>query len=452
MEDISNPLRLSRDVLEATIETLSLVESDGLDLRAAMSRAVFQLQVKETSRVREARRLAFEILNQKNLLDTILKLVLAPIELGDLKLGVQAFLRIFVFTTRISHSPIKPVYLADLGRRVLGWKELIPVELALGRIAAVNPEETRRKYFGDEGLALRTFNPLWFVKYAIRNFGRQEALEMLSFSGLKGRTFVRANVLRKTESEILENLKSEGIVVEALRGFPNVYEVLDAKKGLRRCIVTGELRLQDLPSTLAVVASNSRPMKNALFVGASPTAEITYLAQLMSNKGTITVLDSSEKRLSRVLADASTAQVSIVKTHLVEDFSTISNVFADTVILHAPSSRTGVFWREPSIKWRTQPGFVDYFKNVQEGLLDIWSEALDAGGNLVYWTTSIAIEEDELVIERFMARHPEFVLAETFPKIGVPGLRGQSQSQRLFPHLNLCDGAFVTRLEKVKNT
>jgi 16S rRNA (cytosine967-C5)-methyltransferase len=172
----------------------------------------------------------------------------------------------------------------------------------------------------------------------------------------------------------------------------------------------------------------------------------------MSNKGTIKVLDSSEKRLSRVLADASAARVSIVRTHLVEDFTTISNVFSDTVMLHVPSSRTGVFWREPSIKWRTQPGFIKYFESVQEGLLDIWSEALDVGGNLVYWTTSIALEEDELVIERFMARHPEFVLAETFPKIGVPGLRGQSQSQRLFPHLHLCDGAFVARLEKVKNT
>jgi 16S rRNA (cytosine967-C5)-methyltransferase len=121
-------------------------------------------------------------------------------------------------------------------------------------------------------------------------------------------------------------------------------------------------------------------------------------------------------------------------------------------MLHAPSSRTGVFWREPSLKWRTQPSFVEYFENVQEGLLDTWSEALGAGGNLVYWTTSIAIEEDELVVERFMAKHPEFVLSETFPKIGVPGLRGQGQSQRLFPHHHLCDGAFVARLEKAKST
>ena len=209
MEEISNPLRLSRDVLEGTIETLSLIELEGLDLRAAMSKAVFQLKFKEASQVREARRLAFEILNQKNLLDTILKLVLAPIELDDLKLRVQAFLRIFVFATRISHSPTKSLYLADLGRHVLGWKELIPIELALGRIANIDPEETRRKSFGDEGLALRTFNPLWFVKYTIRNFGRQKALEMLSFSSLSSTISLflptRISIFSLTSSPILSH-------------------------------------------------------------------------------------------------------------------------------------------------------------------------------------------------------------------------------------------------------
>jgi 16S rRNA C967 or C1407 C5-methylase (RsmB/RsmF family) len=61
----------------------------------------------------------------------------------------------------------------------------------------------------------------------------------------------------------------------------------------------------------------------------------------------------------------------------------------------------------------------------------------------------MTIEEDELAIQRFQARHPEFIASDALPKIGVPGLRGLSQSQRLFPDLHGCDGAFIAVLSKL---
>lgn len=425
-----------------------MVELEGMDVRAAVDDASLQLQIKEPRLVREARRLARETLSRKNLLDVNLRNPLAPANLDDFKLGVRAFLRIFVYATKISPEPVEPTSLSELGRTILGWKELIPVERALGRLASANIWDIIDQVQGDDRVALRTFNPLWFVKYTIRTFGRSEALRLLSASRSKSRALVRLNILQGQESKILEELSSQGVVLEPLQGLPNVYEALKAKNGLRKAISAGLLRLQDLPSTLSVAASNPKSGKQVLFASASPTAAVTYLAQLMVNQGAVTVLDSSEERLSRVQEDASNAGISIVKTELVEGIFAIPNLQVETVLLHAPSSRTGVFWREPSLKWRSQQNALEHFAKVQVELLDLCSEAVRLGGDLVYWTRSVAVEEDELAVERFLGRHPEFVLSETSPKIGVPGLRGQSQSQRLFPHRHLCDGAFIARMTK----
>jgi 16S rRNA (cytosine967-C5)-methyltransferase len=448
VEEASNTLKPSEDVVAITIEALSLVELEGMSFRAAVDRAANQLQVKEAPLVREARRLAFETLNRKNLLDLVVKEALAPAELDNFNLGVQAFLRIFAYETKISSNLMEPTSLAELGRRVLGWRELTPVERALGRIVSANMKDVLGDFHDDESVALKTFNPLWFVRYTIRTFGRPKALQLLSTSRPSGRTFVRLNTFRIGETKTLEELKSKDIVLEPIEGLPSIYGVHKAEVGLRMWIAKGLLRMQDLPSTLAVVASKPKAGKRVLFVDASPAASATYAAQLMGDRGDVLVFDSVEERLSRVLADASSAGVSIVRTELIENPLTVPNLQADTVMLHAPNSRTGVFWREPSIRWRSQSNIVEHFAETQGELLDAWSKAVRPGGDLVYWTRSVAVEEDELAVEQFLKRHPEFIISDTLPKIGVPSLRGQYQSQRLFPHIHLCDGAFVAMMTK----
>jgi 16S rRNA (cytosine967-C5)-methyltransferase len=138
-----------------------------------------------------------------------------------------------------------------------------------------------------------------------------------------------------------------------------------------------------------------------------------------------------------------------VKPEIAKDFAILPDIQADAVMLHAPNSRTGVFWREPSLKWRVRPETSEYFQNIQEDLLDRCSKMVVEGGNLVYWTRSIIAEEDECVIERFLARHPEYGLTPSQPRLGTPGLRGQNECQRFFPHLNNCDGAFLALMKRI---
>jgi len=123
-------------------------------------------------------------------------------------------------------------------------------------------------------------------------------------------------------------------------------------------------------------------------------------------------------------------------------------VQADLVILDPPCTSTGAFGKIPSAKWRLTKRSALRMAKLQWDMLNQCAECVKDGGFLVYSTCSATLEENEMLIERFLKWHPEFTFAETSPKIGLPGLRGQSKCQRLYPHLHECNGFFVAKLLK----
>lgn len=81
-------------------------------------------------------------------------------------------------------------------------------------------------------------------------------------------------------------------------------------------------------------------------------------------------------------------------------------------------------------------------------MINTVAENVKHGGFLAYSTCSITVEENELIIERFIKGHPEFSLTEISPKLGLPGLRGLNKCQRLYPHLHESNGFFIAKLQK----
>jgi len=103
----------------------------------------------------------------------------------------------------------------------------------------------------------------------------------------------------------------------------------------------------------------------------------------------------------------------------------------------------------PSMKWRLTPRSFDTFRNRQLGILNNCAPLLKGGGRIFYSTCSISVEENERVVEDFLVANPDFEVREVTPRIGLPGLLGYSECQRLYPHLHDCNGFFVARLERV---
>ncbi|HEY5863611.1 MAG TPA: SAM-dependent methyltransferase, partial [Casimicrobiaceae bacterium] len=71
------------------------------------------------------------------------------------------------------------------------------------------------------------------------------------------------------------------------------------------------------------------------------------------------------------------------------------------------------------------------------------------GGRLVYATCSVLPEENDAIVDAFLAAHPQFAekdAAAELARAGVPLDTGPRL--RLFPHRHGCDGFFAAILER----
>jgi 16S rRNA (cytosine967-C5)-methyltransferase len=208
--------------------------------------------------------------------------------------------------------------------------------------------------------------------------------------------------------------------------------------------------IQDKASCLAAeVASPKRDM-TVLDLCSAPGAKTTYLAQQMENLGTIFSIDYSRRRMSVWKKTINKMGVDNARPLIGDTCNPlpIGNTKVDLVVLDPPCTSTGAFSRMPSAKWRLSKRSVKRMAGVQWKMLTNCVGHLREGGCLVYSTCSITVEENEMLIERFLRLNPEFTLVETKPRIGFSGLRGLNYCQRLYPHTHECNGFFIAKLKK----
>jgi 16S rRNA (cytosine967-C5)-methyltransferase len=186
-----------------------------------------------------------------------------------------------------------------------------------------------------------------------------------------------------------------------------------------------------------------------LDVCAAPGAKTTYIAQLMENQGNIYSLDYSTRRMRTWKYETGRMDVKIAEGIIADMRSPIPvKIEVDLAILDPPCTSTGVFGRQPSAKWRLTPKSIETMAEIQWQMINNVAEKVASEGILTYSTCSIAVEENEIIIERFLKWHPEFHLSDVNPTIGLTGLRGLTKCRRLYPHLHETNGFFIAKLIK----
>jgi 16S rRNA (cytosine967-C5)-methyltransferase len=439
-----------------SIETLSWMEMRRLSEPLALARTVKQLGMTDRDAVRMAHLLVSETVRRKNFIDKFINDVLESGSLNEFDLGIQAFLRLYVYQTRIAKSWAKADFdeaanIARLGRSILGWKTLQRVEPILGVLLTRETASVFEGVSDERQIGLRTFHPSWFVRYCIGLFGRAEALELLQADMKPPPTYVKLNTLKTDEEEALQRLSRDGVSVEKVSGLRYTYEVTASPQPVMgmASFKEGLFYVQDKASCFAVEAGKPSSGMTVLDVCAAPGAKTAFIAQLMQNKGRIFSVDYSVRRMATWKTEVRKAGASIAEPIVADArFRLPLDVEADRLVLDPPCTGTGTFAKNPAAKWRLAPNSVEKMAEVQWRMLDNCSGYVKPGGTLAYSTCSITVEENEMLVERFMKWHPEFSLVEVTPEIGSPGLRGLDKCRRLYPHVHRCNGFFIAKMMK----
>jgi 16S rRNA (cytosine967-C5)-methyltransferase len=175
--------------------------------------------------------------------------------------------------------------------------------------------------------------------------------------------------------------------------------------------------------------------------------------QLAAAGATLTALDRSAARLRRLSENL--ARTGLEAETVVADAAAWDDARTfDAVLLDAPCTATGTFRRHPDVLWASRPGDVAKLAGVQARLLDSAAGRVRPGGRLVYCVCSLEPEEGEAQVEAYLARRPEFVVANPaqIEAIGAPAGAAGPLGLRILPNApepeGGLDGFFAARLDR----
>jgi 16S rRNA (cytosine967-C5)-methyltransferase len=310
---------------------------------------------------------------------------------------------------------------------------------------------------GDPPLAVQADFPDWLVERLLPAMGEGGLLELARGLNQSAPLDLRVNPLKVSRDDVLARLAADGIAGEPCRFAPLGIR-LAAKPALQRhpLFLDGSIEVQDEGSQLLgyLVAPKRGEMVVDFCAGAG--GKTLMLGALMRSTGRLYAFDVSDKRLARLRPRMARSGLSNVHPVLInnENDARVKRLAGkiDRVLVDAPCSGLGTLRRNPDLKWRQTPETVMELTRKQYDILCGAARLVKPGGRLVYATCSILREENDGVVDAFLAAHPEFVCrsaAEILAEQRIPLQCGEAL--RLLPHTHGTDGFFAVVMERKKS-
>ncbi len=171
----------------------------------------------------------------------------------------------------------------------------------------------------------------------------------------------------------------------------------------------------------------------------------------MQNRGTLVACDVRPRRTA--LLQETVRASGAVHIHVVRVGESGALPFRcrfDRVLADVPCSGLGTIRRDPDIRWRRTAEDLPVFARAQVALLERAATMLRSGGRLVYSTCSSEPEENEAVVDTFLASHRAFTLVDLrsdgHPAV-VPFVDDRGM-MRTLPFVHGLDGFYAAALTR----
>ncbi len=264
---------------------------------------------------------------------------------------------------------------------------------------------------------------------------------------------LRVNPLKATREAVLKQLAEDHIAAEACRFSPLGIR-LEEKPALSKhpLFVDGSIEVQDEGSQLLgfLLAPKRGEMVADFCAGAG--GKTLLLGALMRSTGRLYAFDVAEKRLANLkprLARSGLSNVHPVRIESEND-QKVKRLAGklDRVLVDAPCSGLGTLRRNPDLKWRQSPESVEELVGKQSAILSSAARLVKPGGRLVYATCSLLAEENDGVVDAFLAAHEDFAVLPAGTVMAPFGLPADDRALRLLPQVHGTDGFFAIAMER----
>jgi 16S rRNA (cytosine967-C5)-methyltransferase len=291
--------------------------------------------------------------------------------------------------------------------------------------------------------------PDWILPRLEAQFGPALNAEMAALA-TPAPLDLRINTIKTTREQAIAALAAENLAAQ-----PTPFSPWGLRLANRQSVTaghafqTGLVEIQDEGSQLVALIVDAKPGMRVADYCAGAGGKTLAIAQTMENKGHIIACDVSAARLDGAIKRLRRAGVHNAERHLLEPGDKWTKRQAekfDRVLVDAPCTGTGTWRRNPDARLRLRETDLVELLPKQAAILDQASRLLKIGGRIIYATCSLLREENDMQIEAFLTRHPNFTgiqIADPLPA----ALHGPAL--RLTPKTHNTDGFFAAIMERL---
>jgi len=296
--------------------------------------------------------------------------------------------------------------------------------------------------------------PDWLYDKFVAQYGEEETLALAAVLNTPAPLDLRVNSLKADRDKVIAELATAPIAAE-----PTPYSALGLRIWKKPALQNlplfkeGAIEVQDEGSQVLAQLLGARRGEMVVDFCAGAGGKTLAIGAIMRSTGRLYAFDVSEKRLTKLKPRLARSGLSNVHPVVIahERDAKVKRLAGkiDRVLVDAPCSGMGTLRRNPDVKWRQQPEGIAELTQKQAAILDGAARLVKFGGRLVYATCSLLDEENDGIVQGFLASHPDFELVPMHKVLAeqrIPLEMGDYL--KMLPHKHGTDGFFAAVLER----
>ena len=214
----------------------------------------------------------------------------------------------------------------------------------------------------DLARAVQQSIPDWLDELGARELGPRWPDELKALNE-EAPVILRANTLKTSRDELREKLNELGFETTTLE-LPDALQLTERKAVTRSpSYKDGTFEIQDAASQMVAPFAGVQAGMKVLDACAGAGGKTLHLAAQMNNIGELRALDVSAAKLAelerRAVRAGANVQIALANDKSLEQL----RGWADRLILDMPCSGTGTLRRQPDLKWRLSPAWLERLRH-----------------------------------------------------------------------------------------
>ena len=299
-------------------------------------------------------------------------------------------------------------------------------------------------------LAVAFSHPEWLVARWIAALGVDETRLLLAADNEVAPTMLRARPGER--DRLIADLVAQGITAAPGRWAPDAVRVEAVAPHALPGYAAGTFTVQSEASQLVARLLDPPPNARVLDVCAAPGGKSTYAAELVGSRGLVVAFDRRRRGAAAIVAAARRLHLPWLIVGITDAcrLPLAAHETFDRVLVDAPCSGLGTLRAHPELRWSRDLDDIRRLAALQAEILDAATGHVAPGGVLVYATCTISADENEAVVDAWLAAHPELARenAAAYLAPAAATLVDASGALRTLPHRHGLDGFYAVRVRR----